>query len=332
MACSLRLSFLSSGSWLSQKKTLERPKAIFGLCLSFAGMAGEAFILRHLGWPRHDSMYLFLLPTMLYLYHLVLSWQRPSCQRARTAATWVYILHPAVIVLIRAVAKALHLLPWLVDQSLAHFLAVSAVSFGAAYVLALILPRPQRYSPKGRAWIELDSQALAHNIAFLQSRLPRSCKLMPAVKANAYGHGAVPVCKELYRLGVRHFCVASLSEGIELRKNGIAGEILILGYTHPSQAFLLRRYRLSQTVVDSQYAKALSTYGKKLRVHIGIDTGMHRLGERSENIDQIALLFALKHLQIDGIFTHLSADESLSPAIKPSPRYSPWLSNPCSVN
>lgn len=308
--------FLILGAWLSQRKTLERPKAIIGLCLSFAGMAGEAFILRHLGWPRHDSMYLFLLPTMLYLYHLVLSWQRPSCQRARTAATWVYILHPAVIVLIRAVAKALHLLPWLVDQSLAQFLAVSAVSFGAAYVLALILPRPQRYSPKGRAWIELDSQALAHNIAFLQSRLPRSCKLMPAVKANAYGHGAVPVCKELYRLGVRHFCVASLSEGIELRKNGIAGEILILGYTHPSQAFLLRRYRLSQTVVDSQYAKALSTYGKKLRVHIGIDTGMHRLGERSENIDQIALLFALKHLQIDGIFTHLSADESLSPRNK----------------
>lgn len=115
---------------------------------------------------------------------------------------------------------------------------------------------------------------------------------------------------------MRHFCVASLSEGIELRKNGIAGEILILGYTHPSQAFLLRRYRLSQTVVDSQYAKALSTYGKKLRVHIGIDTGMHRLGERSENIDQIALLFALKHLQIDGIFTHLSADESLSPRNK----------------
>lgn len=94
---------------------------------------------------------------------------------------------------------------------------------------------------------------------------------------------------------------------------GIAGEILDSWIYAPSQAFLLRRYRLSQTVVDSQYAKALSTYGKKLRVHIGIDTGMHRLGERSENIDQIALLFALKHLQIDGIFTHLSADESLSP-------------------
>lgn len=308
--------FLLLGAWLPRQKIIRRPKAIAGLCLSLSAMTAEAFILHCLGWQRHDSMYLFLPVTMGFLYPLILSWRCPPCPRARLASAWIYILHPAVIVLIRAAAKALHLVPLLVGQSLIHFLVVSLVSFGAAFLITLIRQSSRPFFPKGRAWIELDGRALAHNAAFLQSRLPRSCKLMPAVKANAYGHGAVLICKELSRLGIRHFCVASLGEGIELRKNGISGEILILGYTHPSQACLLRRYRLSQTVVDIPYAKALSAYGKKLHVHLGIDTGMHRLGERSENIEQIASIFALKHLQIDGIFTHLSADDSLSPRSK----------------
>ncbi len=312
-------AFLVLGALLSPGTTMpavNRSKSAAGLCLSLFAMTAEAFLLRHLGWPRHDSMYLCLLPVMVFLYQLVLSWQRPACHRIRDIAAWIYLLHPAVIVLVRASAKALHLVPLLVEQSLLHFAVVSLASLGAAYLITLVLPQPRPSFSKGRAWIELDSQALAHNLALLQSRLPRSCQLMPAVKANAYGHGSVPICKELQRLGIRHFCVASLHEGIELRKNGISGEILILGYTHPSQAYLLHRYRLSQTVIDSAYAESLCAYGKKLHVHIGIDTGMHRLGERSENIDQIASLFARKQLQIDGIFTHLSADDSLSPRCK----------------
>ncbi|EOS64522.1 alanine racemase [Oscillibacter sp. 1-3] len=58
---------------------------------------------------------------------------------------------------------------------------------------------------------------------------------MPAVKANAYGHGAVIIAKELNRLGITAFCVATVTEGIELRRGGIKGEILVLGYTHPEQ-------------------------------------------------------------------------------------------------
>ena len=139
---------------------------------------------------------------------------------------------------------------------------------------------------------------------------------MPAVKANAYGHGAVCISKALNQMGIDRFCVASISEGIELRKGGICGEILILGYTHPDAFPLLRKYNFIQTVVNYRYAKLLNKYGKPLRVHIKIDTGMHRLGERAEHVKTIARIFQMKNLNIEGAFTHLCVSDSVSPKDK----------------
>ncbi|MDE6996635.1 MAG: alanine racemase, partial [Oscillospiraceae bacterium] len=82
--------------------------------------------------------------------------------------------------------------------------------------------------PTGRAWIELDREALGHNAAYLTSLLPPGCALMPAVKANAYGHGAVLVARELNALGIKAFWVASAAEGADLREHGVEGEILVL--------------------------------------------------------------------------------------------------------
>lgn len=166
----------------------------------------------------------------------------------------------------------------------------------------------------GRAWIELNRSALEENVEFLQSRLPKGCKLMPAIKANAYGHGAELVAEELLRLGVDSFCVAEIMEAVALRTQGITGEILVLGYTHPSQFSLLKKYEIMQTVVDYDYAKQLNDYGERLHVHIGIDTGMHRLGERSENIDAFCEIFKMENLVIDGMFTHLSAVDAMGAA------------------
>lgn len=164
-------------------------------------------------------------------------------------------------------------------------------------------------SYQGRAWIELSRAALRHNVQQLQSILPEGCVLMPAVKANAYGHGAVLIAKELNRLGITAFCVATVTEGMELRRSGIKGEILVLGYTHPQHFPLLRRYHLTQTAVDLSYAKLLNTYGKKLRIHLKIDTGMHRLGIPAERTEEIARVFACKNLTITGILTHLCVAE-----------------------
>jgi len=90
-----------------------------------------------------------------------------------------------------------------------------------------------------RAWIELDMNNLRHNINIMRSLLPDGCQLMAVLKANAYGHGAVEIARELNSNGIRAFCVASVLEGVELREHGIEGEILILGYTHPTQFYLL---------------------------------------------------------------------------------------------
>ena len=158
-----------------------------------------------------------------------------------------------------------------------------------------------------RAWLEIDRKALEHNV--FQRLLPDTCQLMPAVKAQAYGLGAALIAKELNRLGIQAFCVASAEEGMELRKNGIAGEILILGYTAPEQFALLHTYQLTQTVVDFSYAKQLNQSEKPLHVHIAVDTGMHRIGERSEHFEELCAMFQMKQLVVDGIFSHLCVSD-----------------------
>lgn len=163
---------------------------------------------------------------------------------------------------------------------------------------------------KGRAWIGLDIENLRHNVTVLKSMLPEGCQLMPAVKADAYGHGAVLVSKELNNMGVQAFCVATVVEGVELRENGIIGEILILGYTHPEQFYLLAEYNLTQAVVDFEYAKQLNSFGQLIQVHIAIDSGMHRIGERCENLEHILEMFRMDNLMVSAVFTHLCAADS----------------------
>jgi len=161
--------------------------------------------------------------------------------------------------------------------------------------------------PTGRAWIELDREALRHNAAYLSSLLPPGCALMPAVKANAYGHGAVLIARELNALGVEAFCVASAAEGAELRENGVRGDILVLGYTHPACFPMLEEYRLAQTVLDCAYARELARYGRPLEVQVKLDTGMHRIGERCEHLRELQAIFAVPNLRVTGVYTHLCA-------------------------
>ncbi|MCM1234350.1 MAG: serine racemase VanT catalytic subunit [Ruminococcus flavefaciens] len=167
---------------------------------------------------------------------------------------------------------------------------------------------------KGRAWIELDLGNLAHNIRQFKNILSPQCEIMPVIKANAYGHGAVIIAKALQDLGIKNFCVATVNEGIELREAGILGQILILGYTSPKQFSDLAHYNMTQTVVDYPYAKLLNDFGQAVSVHIGIDTGMHRLGERSENIGDICKIWEFDKLKITGVYSHLCVSDGISDA------------------
>lgn len=167
-------------------------------------------------------------------------------------------------------------------------------------------------SRKGRAWIELNMGNLAHNVEQFRNILPGGCTLMPAVKANAYGHGAGQIGQALSDMGIRDYCVASVGEALELRASGITGQILVLGYTPPCQFRDLARYHLTQTVVDLPYARLLNGLGHPILVHVGIDTGMRRLGERSEDVESICEIWELRNLKITGVYSHLCASDGNS--------------------
>lgn len=161
-----------------------------------------------------------------------------------------------------------------------------------------------------RAWIEIDRAALIHNAGILQGAMPAGCRLMAVVKANGYGHGAAEAAGILERSGVRAFAVATIDEGIALRKAGIRGMILILGWTDPARARELRRYDLTQTVISLPYAEALDRQGETVKVHCKVDTGMHRLGLDWDDVPAMTQVFAMRSLRIRGLYTHLACADS----------------------
>ncbi|MCL2124539.1 MAG: alanine racemase [Oscillospiraceae bacterium] len=163
-----------------------------------------------------------------------------------------------------------------------------------------------------RAWVEIDLDALAKNAELVRSRLPRGCELMAVVKADAYGHGAEPVAARLQDEGVSTFAVATVDEGLSLRKSGIIGEIFVLGYTHPGSAALLKEHDFVQLIFDGAHAAALDAAGYAIRVHISIDTGMHREGIGAANISEIESVFKCANLSVEGVGTHLASADSLA--------------------
>lgn len=130
--------FLIMGNELgADRRSASRPKLLAGLLLSLALMITEGMILRHFGIPRHNSMMLFLIPVMLFLYKLLLSFPEPPHPFARAVSAWVYILHPAVIAVLHGAAKALTIL----GNSVAFFVLTVALSFAAAVLAELLLQK-----------------------------------------------------------------------------------------------------------------------------------------------------------------------------------------------
>lgn len=162
-----------------------------------------------------------------------------------------------------------------------------------------------------RAWIEIDLNNLKHNIKTLKNAMPSNCELMAVVKAEAYGHGMYQIAAYMNQIGVKAFAVATIDEGIQLRRYGILGEILILGYTSPARAKELHKYDLTQTLIDYNYALLLNKQDYNIKAHIKVDTGMHRLGFDKADTEKITRVFKMKHIEICGIYTHLCVSDSL---------------------
>lgn len=165
---------------------------------------------------------------------------------------------------------------------------------------------------KERAWIEIDLESLKWNVLQIKKLLQENTRIMAIVKANAYGHGVSIIVPELLKMGICDFAVATLSEAIELRKLKVDGTILILGYTVPDKVHLLKKWKLTQSIIDFDYAKDLESKRTKINVHIAINTGMNRIGINSDKKDQLLKILEFQHLKVTGMYSHLCVADSFS--------------------
>ena len=167
-----------------------------------------------------------------------------------------------------------------------------------------------------RTWAEISLGNLSHNYRALRGMLPPGCRFLGVVKANAYGHGALPVARKLEQLGAEYLAVSCLDEAIQLREGAVKAPILILGHTAPAYAGELIHHHLTQTVSDWETAAALSQAaeqeGAPLKIHVKADTGMSRLGFLCDeghlegSAAEVAGVCALPGLEAEGIFTHFA--------------------------
>lgn len=160
-------------------------------------------------------------------------------------------------------------------------------------------------------WAEIDLDAIAYNAAALKARAGGHAELMVTVKANAYGHGAVPVARAALDGGATRLAVARTLEGVELRQAEISAPILIMGYTLPAEAARIVRWDLTPTVNTVQQAMALSAAaqeaGKTVPIHIKVDTGMGRFGLLpGEVVDFVRTISRLPGLFLEGLYTHFA--------------------------
>jgi alanine racemase len=179
------------------------------------------------------------------------------------------------------------------------------------YKLERIAQKLQFYNHK--ACLEINLTALDHNLNFYRSFVKEETKLMAILKAGAYGSGSVAIAKFLQGKKVDYIVVALIDEGIELRENNITADIVILNpdlenidkiFQHKLQVEI---YSLEQLEILAQRAELRD---ENLKIHINLDSGMHRLGIPEEDIDQlISILGSYQHLHVESIFSHFAGSE-----------------------
>lgn len=163
----------------------------------------------------------------------------------------------------------------------------------------------------------VDLDAAVENMKNLQKNLTPGTKTLAVIKANGYGHGAVPIARKLESMEeVFGYAVATAEEAFALRQNGLGKPILVLGYIFPDCYKTLVAEEIRPTVFRSDMAKELSEealrQGKRLKIHIKVDTGMSRIGIFPDNagVQFVSEVMKLPGLEIEGVFTHFArADE-----------------------
>lgn len=168
-----------------------------------------------------------------------------------------------------------------------------------------------------RVYAEIDLDAICQNVSAMKKNIAQDTKILAVIKTDAYGHGAIPIAKELENMNdVFGFAVATAEEALDLRKNDIKKPILILGYTFPGNYEELIKNHISMAIFreDSllEIAQVAKNIGQTASVHIKVDTGMGRIGVRpdDEGINFAGKILENDNLYLEGVFTHFAkADE-----------------------
>lgn len=170
-----------------------------------------------------------------------------------------------------------------------------------------------------RTWAEISLDAIEHNLTAARAKMRPGAWLMCVIKADAYGHGAVPLARFLEDK-CEYYAVAVLEEGLALRAAGVTKPILVLGYTSPSQYGAVARAGLSQTIWSLETARLLSeaalASAQRLKLHGKVDTGMGRVGfaDDDASVGQIAEIAKLPGVALEGIYTHFACADEADPS------------------
>ena len=164
------------------------------------------------------------------------------------------------------------------------------------------------------AWVEINLEALAENITEIKKGIPSNKKLLGIVKADAYGHGSAMIAQTMLASGVDMFGVSSVDEGLDLRNVKIKAPILVVGAIPLWAVETAAKNNIAFSIFNNDHLKAcMEVYertGIKPKVHIKLDTGMNRIGVRTEDaLEFIKEVKKANYLKFDGIFTHLAAAE-----------------------
>ncbi len=186
--------------------------------------------------------------------------------------------------------------------------------------MSTVIQQNQETAIKPLTWVEIDLKAVEHNwkelVKLAASNMSHNAGIMPVIKADAYGHGMIPIAQRLSDLGCKFFGVSNVQEGLVLREAGFKQKILIFESTLAEDTNAIVTGQLTPTVCNLKIANRLDDFGKALNqeipVHIKIDTGMGRLGVAEEDaVEFVAQLRSkFKFLKLEGVYTHFPLAES----------------------
>ncbi|MFD2043852.1 alanine racemase [Ornithinibacillus salinisoli] len=165
-----------------------------------------------------------------------------------------------------------------------------------------------------QTWVDIDLDAIAYNIKQIKSKLPQQSDIIAVVKADSYGHGSVQVAEKALESGAKMLAVALLEEALELREAGINAPILVLGWVSPSFTSVAAEQDITLTFYQKAWLEEVMNYSfkNKLKLHMKWDTGMGRVGIRSESelTDILHVIKENNNMELTGVYTHFAtADE-----------------------